>query len=93
VNFVENILPEKNLFNYGLDFEGTKVNNLINAKGKNPNNKISTNASFNFEEGFKWHRSMMMGHTSRALVLIKGDIAITNDPLDTNSGDVFTEEE
>jgi hypothetical protein len=51
MNFMGNILIGKNPINYGLDFEGTKTNNLINAKGKNPNNTISTNA--NFEEGLK----------------------------------------
>jgi hypothetical protein len=68
-----------------LDFEG------INGKGKNSNNAIRADASSNFEEGFI-QRFTMMGHIAHALVVVKGDIAITDGPFDTDSGDVFTKE-
>lgn len=89
---VKTVLLEKKSISYGLEFEGTKTNNLINGKGKNYNIAISTNASSNVEEGFS-QRYMMMGHTACALVVIKGDLVIVKDPLDTDSGDIFTDEE
>jgi hypothetical protein len=89
MNFMENPLPRKKPINYGLDFEGTKANNLINAKGKNPNNTISTNA--NFEEGLSL-RSMVMGHIAHTLSFIKGDVTVAEDPLDVDNVDDLIEE-
>jgi hypothetical protein len=34
----------------------------------------------------------MIGHTTRSLLVIKGDVAITNDPSNANSGEEPTKE-
>jgi hypothetical protein len=89
MNFMENLLTRKNPINYGLDFEGTKANNLINSKGKNPNNAINTNE--NSKDGLR-QISMVMGHISHTLDFIKGDVYIVEDTFDVDSGEEYTEE-
>jgi hypothetical protein len=89
MNFMENLLPRKNSINYGLDFDDTKANNLINAKGKNPNNTISSKA--NSEEGHS-QRSMVMGHIAHTLAFIKGDVVVVEDPPDAYGSEGSIEE-
>jgi hypothetical protein len=52
MKFVKNIALEKETISYRLEFKSINNNNVINGKGKNCNITISTNESYNAEEGF-----------------------------------------
>lgn len=83
---------EKKPISYWLEFKGIKTNNLINGKGKNYHIANSIDASSNVEDDFN-QRSMMIGHTTHAFVVIKGDVAIAKHPLEIDNGSIFTKEE
>jgi hypothetical protein len=52
MKFVKNIFVEKKSISDGLEFEGTKINNLINGKGRTIILKLIPDASSNVEEDF-----------------------------------------
>jgi len=49
VRYYKNILLKKKPIRYGMDFESAKANNMTNGKGKNSDNAISVDASYNCE--------------------------------------------
>ena len=83
----------KNSIRYGLDFEGKNANISINEKGKTSHHAINTDAGFNFQEGGFWSE-INFGSQSHALVFIKSNVTMVEDPLDVdvNSGNHIIEE-